>query len=158
MLRLLALALVVATAALALPTAANAVIVPQRSIAGVTLGMSQSEVENLLGEPSSVNRDTSDFGPFVELVYRRQRLRVFLQGEEEVTRVSTTSRSERTSRRVGVGSSERSVKRNVRRVRCRTFFRFRSCVVGREAAGRTVTVFDIRRGRVSRVTLGIVID
>lgn len=159
MLRLVALALIAATAALALPTAANAVIVPQRSIAGVSLGMSEDEVTDLLGRPSDVNRGSNDFGRFTELIYRRQRLRVILQGREEVTSVTTTSRSERTRRgNVGVGSSERAVRRHVRGVRCRTVLNFRSCVVGRETAGRTVTVFRIRRGRVARVTLGIVID
>ena len=159
MLRLFAIALVAAIAALAVPAAVGATIVPQRSIARITLGMSQDQVRDRLGEPSIVDRDTNDFGPYVEFIYRPERLRVFFQGEDEVTRVSTTSRSERTRRgNVGVGSSERSVRRHVRGVRCRTILRYRSCVVGRETAGRTVTVFEIRRGRVSRVTLGIVID
>lgn len=155
--RVLTLTLAVCALA-ALPAAAHATIVPQKSIAGVRLGMSEEEVRAELGEPSDTIRESNDFGPYVELVYRRQRLRVRLQGEEQVTSISTTSRSERTSHRVGVGSTERNVRRNVRGARCQTVRPFRYCVVGRELPGRTVTVFDIRRGRVSRVTLGIIID
>ena len=82
-----------------------------------------------------------------------------LQGREEVTAVSTTSRTERTRRgNVGVGSSERALRRHVRGVRCSSFGRFRSCFVGRPEPGRTVTNFHIRRDRVTRVTLGIIID
>jgi hypothetical protein len=160
MTRLLAVSLVVLAAIAALPAAASATVVPQRSIAGIRLGMSEEQVRAELGEPSATVRDTNEFGPYVELVYRARslRLRVRLQGEEEVTFVSTSSRSQRTSRGVRVGSHERSVRRNVRGVRCSTFMRFRNCVVGREEPGRTVTNFFIRRERVARITLGIIID
>lgn len=155
MIRALTLSLVCLAA---VPATAGAALVPQKSIAGVRLGMSEAQVRAALGEPSDVRRGRNDFGRFTELVYRRARVRVILQGRTEVTSVTTTSRRQRTSRNVGVGSSERTVRRRVRGVRCRTFLRFRDCVVGRELPGRTVTSFSIRRGKVVRVTLGIVID
>lgn len=165
MTRTLATALVTAAAVLAVPAAAGATlvpqgpgIIPQKSIAGVRLGLTEGQVRARLGEPSQTIRESNDFGRYVELVYRPERLRVRLQGEQQVTWVSTTSRWERTRRGVRVGSHERSVRRNVRGVRCSSFGRFRSCVVGRELPGRTVTVFNIRRERVTRISLGIVID
>lgn len=158
MTRTLAIALLTLAAGAALPAAASATIVPQKSIAGIRLGMSEEEVRARLGDPGQTIRETNDFGPYTELVYRRARLRVRLQGTEEVTMVTTASRSERTSRGIRVGSSERSLRRHVRGVRCRTYFRLRNCVVGRELPGRTVTNFHMSRGRVARVTLGIVID
>ena len=160
MTRLLAVSLVMLAAVAALPAAASATIVPQRSIAGIRLGMTEQEVRDRLGEPGQTLREDNEFGPYTELVYRARslQLRVRLQGEQEVTFVSTSSRSQRTSRGVRVGSSERSLRRNVRGVRCRTFARLRNCVVGREEPGRVVTNFHMSRGRVARVTLGIVID
>ena len=63
-----------------------------------------------------------------------------------------------TERGVGVGSSERAVRAKVGHVRCETIFRFRSCHVGGFTPGRRVTDFLIEAGRVTRVSIGIVID
>ncbi|MEX2193877.1 MAG: hypothetical protein WD844_01205 [Thermoleophilaceae bacterium] len=158
MCRVLAVSLVVLAAGAALPAAASATIFPQKSIAGIRLGISEEQVRDRLGEPSQTIRESNEFGPYIELVYRRTRLRVRLQGEEQVTFVTTSSRRERTRRGIRVGSHERSLRRNVRGVRCSSFMRFRNCAVGREEPGRTVTSFVIRRDRVARISLGIVID
>lgn len=137
---------------------ASAVIRPQKGMAGVRLDMTQAKVREVLGDPSRTIRGRNIFGPFTELRFPG-RLRVVFQGNRGVTAISTTGRGERTSDGVGVGSHERSVKRHVGRVRCESFDGgIRSCHVGAFSAGRRVTDFRIRRSRVTRVTIGYVID
>jgi hypothetical protein len=138
---------------------AGAVIRPQKGMAGVRLDMTEAQVRAKLGDPGRTVRGRSIFGPYTQLRYSGGRLRVFFQGNRGATAVTTTGRTERTARGAGVGSSEGFVKRKVGRVRCETFpGGFRSCHVGRFSAGRRVTDFSIRRGRVTRVTIGVVID
>ena len=149
-----AAAVVGATFAAAAP--AQAVIVPQRSIAGVSIGATQAQVRAVLGTPLQVRRGRNEFGPYVDLGYRR--LRVTFQGARRVTSVSTTRTAERTASGVGVGSTERVLLQRIRVVSCATNFGFRRCTVGDELPGRKVTAFHMKNGRVSRVTIGIVID
>ena len=59
---------------------------------------------------------------------------------------------------VGVGSSEGQVPAKVAGVRCRTESGFRHCFVGRFLPGKRVTDFRIRRGRVTSVQVGFVLD
>lgn len=147
----------VALALSAVPAGAAADVVPQRGIAGVDLRMTQAQVREAAGDPRTVVRGSNDFGSFVRWTFS-DRVAVLFQGEERVTSVTTTGRRERTSRGVGVGSSERAVRRLVRGARCRTEYGLRSCTVGRLLPGRRVTSFSIVRGRVSRVDVGFVID
>ena len=147
-------------ACLALPGVASAEIVPQKSIAGVRLGMTQAKVKEIKGEPSSTKRGSNDFGPFTQ--YRYPKLTITFKtgecGDLEVVNIRTTSAGEETSSGVGVGSTEAAVKKGVRRVKCETIAGFRSCHVGSFTPGRTVTDFAIKRGKVTFVNLGIVID
>jgi hypothetical protein len=145
-----------AVAAVALISSAAATIVPQRGIAGVAIGMSQPMVRSVLGQPTSVKHASNDFGKYTILKYPG--LQVTFQGNKSVTDVSTTRRGERTPYGVGVGSTEAQVKAKVRGVTCRTDGSFRHCYVGRFRPGRRVTDFSIKRGKVTRVDVGVVID
>lgn len=152
--------LIALTLLLAAPAAAHTTVVPQRSIAGIKLGMTREQVEARLGKPSEVNRANHDIvGSYTELRYGRTYIAIFAGTDGEVFNITTRSRRERTSTGVGVGSTERQVKRGVRRVRCDRSFGIHQCAVGRFEAGRTVTTFRFsKRGRVKSVSLGRVID
>jgi hypothetical protein len=154
--RRLALALTAALAlGMALPAAAT--IVPQHSIAGVKLGMTEKRVRALKGKPLAVRKSRNDFGTFRELVYAR--VRVGFQSGSKVTAVSTTSPKERTARGLGIGSSVEQIKAALKGVRCKKEFGIDHCWLGADwKPGAVVTDLMLKHGRVSRVTIGYVID
>jgi hypothetical protein len=149
------LACLTAVACLVTASPVSAVIRPQKGMAGVTLDMTKAQVKGVLGKPS-VRHGKNDFGPFTR--YRYGKLEVFFQGDQNVTSIGTTGRSERTVRGVGVGSSESDVRMKVGHARCHTYFGYRTCHVGDFTPGKRVTDFSIRSGRVTRVLVGYVID
>jgi hypothetical protein len=144
-------------APLGAPAAASALIQVDKGIAGARLGNSRAEVRAALGRPASTRSGTNDFGPFVQFRYRGG-ITVSFQGRTEVTSVTTSGRGDRTARGVGVGSRVATVRRRVRGVRCETFVGARSCHTGRFRVGEVITDFQIRGGRVTRVTVGRVFD
>ena len=139
------------------PAAAQALTQVDRGIAGARLGNSRAEVRAALGAPASSRSGTNDFGPFLQWRFKGG-ITVLFQGRREVSTVTTTGRGDRTARGVGVGSSEAAVKARVRGVRCETSFGVRSCHTGRFTVGEIVTDFFIRNGRVTRVSIGRVLD
>jgi hypothetical protein len=147
---------VAAACAFVFASPAVATILPQKGIAGVSIGMSQGKVRSVLGKPSSVKRGSNDFGKY--MIYRYPGLRVSFQGNASVTDMSTTRKSERTARGVGVGSTVTKLKAGVKGLTCKTESGFRHCYLGKFLAGRRVTDFVVKRGKVSRVDVGVVID
>lgn len=143
-------------AAVLASSAAAAAIVPQQGIAGVKIGMTQAKVRSVLGAPKSIKHGSNDFGKYTLLKYGG--LRALFQGNAVLTDVSTTRASDRTASGIGVGSSEAQVKAKVKGVKCKTDSGFRHCYLGKLTAGHRVTDFAIKRGKVSRVDVGVVID
>jgi hypothetical protein len=139
-------------AALILAAPATAVLVPQRGMAGIRLGMTQAKVRAKLGKPASVKHGSNDFGNYTELRYRG--LRVTFQGNANVTAIWTGSRHERTARGIGVGSTVAAVRARVPGVRCTRGH----CFLGKFLPGKRVTDFFLLKGRVSAITVGFVID
>jgi hypothetical protein len=131
---------------------AKAVIVPQRSIAGVELEMTKAQVRSVLGDPRRVVHGTNEFGRYT--VFRYRRLSVTFQGGANVTHVQTNRLRERTVRGAGVGSTRGELRARVVGIRCRPRF----CFKGRFLPGRRVTVFRFCDGIVTRVEVGFVID
>jgi hypothetical protein len=155
--RTFGLAAVVVAVSLLAPTSAGAIIQLDRGIAGARLGNTKAEVRTALGQPKRVRNGTNEFGSFTVFSYAGK-IRVTFQGGNTVTAVSTEGPGDRTARGVGVGSTERAVRRRVPGVRCETFEGTRICQRGRGLAGDRVNVFFVRNGRVVRVTVGFVID
>lgn len=142
--------------ALSLPAAASASIVPQRGIAGANLDMTEQQVFDKLGKPDRVLHPKSPiFGSYTTWFYGATTIDMFRTGDKKVFNLSTTSRAQKTTTGVGVGSTSAAVKQGVRRVHCD----LQHCYVGRFEGGEKVTDFALsKNGRVTRVTIGYVLD
>jgi hypothetical protein len=154
-----ALAAVVVVLAAAAP--AGAAIVPQRSIKGARLGATVAQVRDKLGAPDKVIFTRHPIIGRVR-VYKYGLTYVRFNGtgaDAEVSSVDTTSRAERTSKGIGVGSTRAQVAARVPGVKCEVESGFDHCYLGEFTAGRTVTDFRITStGRVGRVVVGYVVD
>jgi hypothetical protein len=137
--------------------AAGAMVQVDRGIAGARLGNTQAQVRAALGKPAGVSRGSNDFGRFVVFRYAGG-LRVTFQGRTNVTGVSTTGLGDRTSRGIGVGSTEAEVAAKVPGVRCEVVGGDRLCHTGSFNAGQRMTVFLLDAGKVRRVDVAIVVD
>ena len=156
--RSLPILLITLVATLTFPAGAAALIQIDRGIAGARLNNTQAEVRAALGNPGRVVNGMNDFGPFRVFRYKGG-ISVNFQGRRNVTSVTTKGLGDRTSRGVGVGSTEQAVQQRVPGITCETFpGGIRSCHTGDFSAGTRVTDFLIRNGEVSRVTVGFVID
>jgi hypothetical protein len=142
--------------ALAGAAPANAAIVVQHGIAGLKLQMTKAQVWAKLGSPAKVRTGKNEFGKYTEFVYPS--VTVLFQSGSRATAFRTYSRAERTARGVGVGSSEAQVKAKVAGVKCRTEFGRRHCYVGKYLPGRVITDFQLRKGRVTWIVVGFVVD
>jgi hypothetical protein len=75
--------------------------------------------------------------------------------------VASAAVPERAVARIRAGranSTEQQVRARVPGVRCETLGGVRSCHTGAFNPGQRITDFQIRRARVTRITVGIVID
>ena len=149
------LAVAAATALLSVTPAGGAIVV-QRSIAGVALGMTKAQVRAILGSPTRVRDGKSPAGHFVQLVYGRVTVEFQDAPHVTVTTLRTSSRLERTATGVGVGSTERAVRRAVPDVACYGWKGGRQCILGKLLPGRAVTIFELERGHVTELVVGIV--
>jgi len=153
--------LVTAAAALATASPAHALIVPQKGIRGVRLLDSVQKVRDRLGAPDAVIFSRH---PIIGRVrtYKYGLTYVGFNGagaDAKVQAVSTTSRRERTSRGVGVGTRRGLVAARVPRAKCSVEFGVDHCYVGSFRAGTRVTDFRIgANGRVTGVVVGFVVD
>jgi hypothetical protein len=155
--RTLALSVSILAASLLMPASSGAIIQLDRGIAGARLGNTKAQVRTALGQPNRVRNGTNDFGPFTEFRYAGG-IRVFFQSGNRVTGVTTTGLGDRTSRGVGVRSTENAVEQRVPGVSCETFSGTRICQRGEGLPGERITAFFLRNGRVTRVTVAFVID
>ncbi|HEX8646757.1 MAG TPA: hypothetical protein VF715_07630, partial [Thermoleophilaceae bacterium] len=116
-----------------------------------------AQVQAALGTPGLVKTGSNEFGPFRQYFYEGG-VRVFFQGDENVTAVHTVGRGDRTSKGIGVGNTEKALKQKHPKLKCETFDGFRSCHTGNGEPGERITDFWISKGKITRVVVGIVID
>jgi hypothetical protein len=135
------------------------VIVPQVEIAGVHLMMSAAGVQHALGRPKETRSVKDEIQSTIRVMdYGKTKVYLSATADGTVFNITTTDRRQKTKTGVGVGSSERAVKRGVAHVTCTGPRTLRSCTVGRLLPGKRVTSFVLTKDRVRRVTLGFVID
>ena len=150
-----------ALASLVLAAPAGARIVPQKGMIGLELHMTGRTIVAKKGVPDHV-RTVQDpvMGKVSE--YRYGRTRILLDGRGLTARAvsfTTTERGERTRRGIGIGSTKAQVRRRVAHVRCENELGVDHCYLGTFEAGKRVTDFFLsKKGRVSRVVVGFVID
>lgn len=148
---------VLLAAMLAVPAQAGAYVQIDQGIAGARLGSSQDEVKAALGEPKLVKTGSNDFGPFSTYYYEGG-LRVGFQGNTQVTSVYTTGKGDRTTKGIGVGNTEKALRQKHSGLVCEGSGNFRFCRTQALDAGERVTVFRIRNGKISQVTVAFVLD
>ena len=142
---------------------ASALIVPQKSIAGIELNMTRPEVKDKKGDPDRIVHGTNDFGPYTQFTYKNAvgKLMATFQGNNGVTAVWTNRETQKTAEGVHVGSPESALHDASPRLHCRTeTSNFRHCWTGRFRAGHKVTDYRIAMatGNVKSVTVAFVID
>jgi hypothetical protein len=142
---------------------ASALIVPQRSIAGIELNMTRPEVKDKKGQPDRIIHGTNDFGNYTQFIYRspQGKLIASFQGNAGATAVRTNRTNQKTAEGVRVGSPESALHDAYPNVRCRTESSdFRHCWTGRMRPGHRVTDYwiGIASGDVKLITVAFVID
>jgi hypothetical protein len=148
-----------ALAAVALvPATAGAMVQIDKGIAGARVNNTPAQVKAALGTPARIVRGTNDFGKFTQYRYAGG-IVVTFQGRKNVTGVSTSGLGDRTAKGVGVGSTRAAVQAKVPGITCDPpSGGFRSCHTKTVTAGKLITDFLIKAGKVTRVTVGFVID
>jgi hypothetical protein len=150
-------------AALALAVAAagtaDAVIVPQKSIRGVSIGNTVRAVHAKLGKPDAVAYQKNEILSKIRSE-RYGRTIVRYDGTDLSSRVilvTTTSPKERVNG-VGIGSTPAQVAAKVPKVKCEFDAGVGYCHVGEATPGARVTDFNFTNGRVSAISVGLIVD
>jgi hypothetical protein len=146
-----------ALAALLMPATAPALIQVDTGIAGARLGNTSAQVHAALGAPSRTHTGKNEFGAFRQETYQGG-IVVSYQGGRTVTSVETTGLGDRTAKAVGVGSTEKAVRAKIPGVKCETSDGIRLCHTHDFVPGRHITDFFIKAGKVTRVSVDVVID
>jgi hypothetical protein len=160
-------ALVLSVFALLLAAApASATIVPNKGMAGVTLGQCQQEVIDILGFPDRTFGSHDFAGIKSSYYYNKSLLKLeFRTGPGEclvLSSIRTRSGVERTKEGVGKGTTRKALRAKLKGEKCRTYKRpkrIRICWLGSTTPSKPMTEFRIdSKGRVNNVRVAIVID
>jgi hypothetical protein len=147
--------------ALLLASIAAGRIAPQQGIMGIHLKMPGTLVIQKKGKPDAEHVIPQEILGH-QRILRYGKTRVGLSGpkrSDTVVAVSTTDPRQRTRSGVGVGSRQRAVKHRIEGITCETAAGGRLCSKGSPEPGHRVTTFFVSSThRVTRVTVGFVID
>lgn len=130
-----------ALAALILAGSAGATIVPNRSMAGVSLGMLPAQVHAKLGRPTG-KAPGRWFYPQVWVVFQNRKV-VEL----------TTTRYQRFANGIGIDSTEPQIRAAFPRAQCGSAPPFRRCRLGTGEPATRVTDLMLVGGRVVQITI-----
>jgi hypothetical protein len=140
---------------LAATASAAATIVLNKSIAGVSLGMTKARVERTLGKPLHV-RQVQAITTETEYAYPRLIVR-FMDGRARM--LVTHHRGEKLASGVGVGSSLGALRKAVNGLECRQLGRTLDCYAGQASSpGKAASRFTLRRQRIVEIAVYRVID
>ena len=142
--RRLAAVVMVAAVLVAVAADASAMIVPQKGMSGVALGMTKAQVRARLGGPIGTGGGRWYYAR-VWVGFRTGR----------AVDITTTRSTERTAGGFGVDSSESSLRTSYPGLKCAAAIPFRRCRLGSGAPGTRVTDFMIGHGRVLQITIAL---
>jgi hypothetical protein len=145
---------------------AGATIVPNKGMAGVTLGQCQERVIQILGFPDRTFGSHDFAGIKSSYYYNKSALKLeFRAGPDEclvLSSIRTRSGVERTAEGVGKGTTRKDLRAKLKGEKCRTFKRPKRisiCWLGSRTPSKPMTEFRIdSKGRVNNVRVAIVID
>lgn len=151
--RLLLLAILALAAALLAPLAANARVVPHKSIGQVRLGLSESKLRDRISQPDRVVRTTGIISGLPTTIWELKGLEIEFEGANTVTKITTTRVFERTKKGVGVGTPKRLVRKLHPAFRCGKG-KTTTCRLSRNTKKVSKgTWFEIANGRVASITM-----
>jgi hypothetical protein len=142
--------------ALALCASSEAVIVPQHSIGGARIGMTETQVRAKLGSPLRLRSGSNLFGHWRQLVYRQ--VSVSFQSGNKVTNLMTKSASEQTASGVRVGWTLAKLRAGLNGETCRREFGVHHCWIGNWEPGQVISEFRLKLNRVRVISIGYVFD
>jgi hypothetical protein len=143
---------VIASIGVVWPAVTQAMIMINRGMFGLSLGASMEQARDRFGRPATVNKG----GTRATWAYPRRGIFLQFNGTRLIT-VATMRPGQRTSRGIGVGSSEQDVIAQVPGVHCVSEGAGAFCRVSSRRHGKTYfTSFEITpSGRVQSVAVGV---
>ena len=129
-------------------------IVLGTSIGKATVGTSKTKLDGRLGPGRVIKRTTNDLGTFTTVRYADHHVDVMYRGSQSVL-VTTTSPHYGTTKGIYVTATKADLKRTYPAAKCPTAT---LCTLGRFTPGSRVTEFRLKRGTITSIGVGIVLD